>query len=363
MKPRPLTAALLTLACLWAVPSLSADDKPKDGPKGKPTAPPPPSAGQPAKLGSLTFNTAYSARFAVFVKGSRAEPVAECGERVYDAMMKWNPHFGPTLDEGLNDALIPVFTVYSRADQNSFKTWYFPILQKAGAGPDAITQMQAMWDKISGTQVSLDAGTATELKCFQRGTFLNMESAKNKNDAMAPFRVHNMAATLQNFYLDPILKSKEGAADDLLWLTAGFTFFAEIRLGGAAETHILDYETMPDPKDKTAIKPQSYADGKHWPENVKKLARAKKTALPVAKILQINMASLSPDQLAFAFAFQDYLHSTPEISQKFYDYLHEVRAKPELPEINGLIKALGHPDADTLDKAFWEFLKSPAFKQ
>ncbi len=292
-----------------------------------------------------------------------AKDVGELAERVWLDMNFFHPTFG----QKFKDRRMAVFLAGDEETYNDIGMWYAEMVASTGNGlgndqaAEAAGRIKATWPQSAagGVRLSQDLVDKYQVLSLAR-VFRNYQkegSGKEKEikGVWIPFRVHCLASDMVGIQAGGV---SDFGAKGYHALTLGHAYFKEIQLTGRSETSILNATGTDNKVGSTG----GFQNAKNWPDELKKLIRRKDLTPTLGEIYKLTAANGTPGTNVLAYSFARFLQSTPDRIAMWAKLLEQIDTASQVPEANDLAKALGYTDANALEAAWAEWLRSSEFR-
>ena len=281
------------------------------------------------QIGPIYFNVTQSDHFRILSTGRNGRSYAENAEMVYQAAATILPELDTTFGQGESSRHMVSILIEDSSDYNGFIDYYVKDLQARGQH-QAAEQATAVAGRVGQMGISLNASDEdTAGTGFRNVALFSPGGSRNGKEDEDPFRTHVFAKQILNGH-------GEGKVNWPFWLANGFGYRMEIELCGETRTHMIDYSKFQSAAgggDGEIVTSQSFADGKKWISNLKKLMRSTKGKKgDVNEVLASSVANLTPERCGYMFALCHYMLSDSAMQEKYAHMIENARTSGQSPQ-------------------------------
>ncbi len=289
---------------------------------------------------------------------AKPEEIAELAERLWLD----THYFHPTLAKKFEQHKKAVFLVDEESTYLAIGEWFSELLNQAGQA-DAAASVAKTWPLSASGTVHLPPEIAGKNAVLPSArVFRTYKSSGDPDDkdvekirgVWVPFRVHCLAKDLFGEVTGPVSSKGSGGYHGL---STGHAYFKEVSLTDTSETSLLSTESVEDVKSTGG-----FAGAGAWPEELKKQIRGKEVSPTLAALVDLTPQNATPATNVLAYSFLHFLHSNPERVAGWTKLVESISTSSQVPEIEEMAKLLGFESAPAMEKAWLDYLSSPAFK-
>ncbi|WP_308988143.1 hypothetical protein [Roseibacillus persicicus] len=302
----------------------------------------------------LLFDLMESDHFLIATAGkARPNAVAEIAERLWHGMAFQHMNF--RTDWG--DQKLVIFLIEDEGLYAAMGKWYIGHLKKLGE-EEAANKTSQLWDRVSGTSVSLPNDVQDNYNVFSRARVLRIRDSQSRSyrKVFGAFPTHTIASTL--------LAKQMGGQSDIsppgyFALLVGHAYYKEIQLAEKSETTMLSAD---DYEGDEIAETRGFQDGTSWAKTLRKLVKSGDVKLDVNQMLSLEGQGLTPEGLVTLYSFAYYMNSTPARVSALAEMVRRIESNKQIPASVEIAKIFGFDSVEALQEDWKEFVLSRDFK-
>jgi hypothetical protein len=172
-----------------------------------------------------------------------------------------------------------------------------------------------------------------------------------------PLYANALAADLLSIHAGPL---REFASEGRLAVFSGNAWHREILLTGRCETKLAQARGT----GRDAVATGGFPPDKKWAAELKKMIKTGGVMWKprLDALMQVKEHDAVTSDIVFAWSFAWFLQSTPQRCLAFNKVCGQIDEKDFVPDLDEMAKLYGYPDTAAMEKAWIEWMDSPAFR-
>jgi hypothetical protein len=326
------------------------------------------------KINSRTYRVCETPHFKVmYMKPADPIAVGELAERLWVDTAFFHSTFIPKW----TDRKMGIILVNDDEAYNDVGSWYADMLtgvakqSNNGKLAQEAQDMRKTWPHTSSGNVNMPQAQADEqkmfshLRVFRTYRTINMVDPSGKvvstkkeqvKGVWVPFNTHVLAGDMLQ------IQSGGGGVsqDGKFALFTGHSYYKEILLTGKSETAKVHVDADTGQNVESA---GGFQTDRSWASELKKMIKKGGQWTPNLDDLMKTPDDLARQKdIAFAYAFVNFLQSTPERLTAFNKLCQKVDVSKNVPDLDEIATIYGYESADALKKAWVAWMESPEFR-
>lgn len=290
-----------------------------------------------------------SDHFTLRIDGTSADPAARNAEKVWEICVEVLP--GMKQDFGKNEFRTP--SGGEGSDEAPFRFTVYLL----GNGSDFDDVVKVDTDRNGWTEnhVRLIKQTGTYADPQHRYVVLckgeTDRSAGGDRD-LTPVFVHSTGSTL--------MQGQARGKNLPFWMTAGFGYYVEHRMFKLCRVHYLDFEAYYEDQKAEAKKGETLGPDESWAKVLNKMCK-KGERVSLEKVCSADIIGLTPEQSGYIFALTCFLVRDEPARVKYRELVAKSAGGSQIDK-GILLSCYGYADDAALEKEWYEWMESRAFK-